>query len=176
MANVDNPHGLMSLGKTLSGGHPQIEEFLKAVGYGTAIFPGDAVNQVADGSIDKSATPGTTAYSGVALTGGAASTATAHICIVSPDAVFEAQDDGDSATLAATDIGLNANLILGAGSASLNRSGHEVDTSTAAVTATLDVKILRLFKIPTVQNDWGINVRLEIAFNKHRMAPGVVGI
>src|SRR5512139_1552657 len=93
MANVDNPHGLRPLARTLSGGMPWVQLFTKAVGYATAIFQHDAVNQVADGSIEASATPGTTLYSGVALNYGAASTATEHLVITSPDAIFEAQDD-----------------------------------------------------------------------------------
>ncbi len=94
MANVDFPHGIRPLGISLSGGPGTIEQFSKVVGYGTAIFVHDAINRVADGSIEASATPGTTLYSGVALDYGKASTATDHLCITNADALFEAQGDG----------------------------------------------------------------------------------
>jgi len=174
MPNVDNPHGLNLLGRTLAGGLPTIESFNKAVGYGTAIFIGDAVARAADGSIDKAITPGTTNYSGVALNHGAASTATAHLVVTSPDSLFECQDNNDTDGFAAVDMGLNVNLELNAGSASTQLSGHELDESTAAGTATLDVKLLRLFGNPN--NDYGAFGRYEIVFNKHRMANAIAGI
>jgi len=171
MSNVDNPHGLRSLMRTLSGGLPLIEEFDKAVGYGTAIFMNDAVNRAADNSIEASATPGTTLYSGVSLNYGAASTATKHQVIVSPDALFEAQADG---SLALADMGLNANLILGAGSTTTLQSGHEINSATEAVTASLDVHLLHKLNVP--DNDYGDYVRVEIVFNKHRMNSVAVGV
>ena len=74
MANVDNPHGLHSLGRTIDGGCPYIQRLQKDASEGTAIFIGDAVNREADGNIEAaSATPGTTLYSGVSLNHGAAS-------------------------------------------------------------------------------------------------------
>lgn len=171
MANIDAPHGLRPLGVTLSGGCPVLSTFSKAAGYGTAIFRGDAVNRVASGSIEASATPGTTLYSGVSLNYGAASTATEHTVITSPDAIFEAQADG---SLAEADMGLNANLVLNAGSALTRQSGHEIAAASAAVTATLDVKLLRKLAVPN--NEYGANVRIEIAFNKHRLNPAVAGV
>lgn len=172
MANVDNPHGLRSLMRTLSGGCPTIDQFAKAVGYGTAIFIGDAVNRVADGSIEASATPGTTLYTGVALNHGAASKATTHLVITSPDAIYEAQDEGTG--VAAADEGLNANLVLNAGSATTKISGHEINGATKATTATLDVKLLKLLDVP--DNAAGSNARVEVMFNKHRMAMAVAGV
>lgn len=172
MANNNNPHGLRSLGVTLSGGAPVLEVFSKVVGYGTAIFRGDAVNRVADASIEASATPGTTAYSGVSLNYGAASTATDHVCVIDPFALFEAQSNG---SLVAADMGLNANLTLGAGSTSTKLSGHQIDASTKATTATLDVHLLRSLRVP--ENDITSNyARIEVIFNKHRMQSGVAGV
>lgn len=174
MANRDNPHGLHSLGRTLAGGMPYVEQLLKAVGYGTAIFIGDAVNRVADGSIEASATPGTTNYSGVALNHGAASTATDHLVITSADALYEAQDNAATDGIAAADLGLNANLQLNAGSATTQLSGHEINETGADVTDTLDVHLLRLYAAP--DNAHGAWARIEIVFNKHRMNPSRVGV
>ena len=148
MANRDNPHGLRSLGRTLSGGCPYVTELSKAVGYGTTIFINDAVNRVADGSIEASATPGTTIYSGVSLTHGILSTATDHLVIISPDAVYEAQDNAATDGLVAADMGLNANLVLNAGSTTTLISGHEINETGAAETNTLDVHLLQLYDAP----------------------------
>lgn len=171
MANVNNPHGLMPIMRTLGGGPAATQVMKKAVGYGTAIFQWDAVNRVADGSIEASATPGTTLYSGVALNHGAASKATEHIVIISPDMVYVAQADG---SLVEADMGLNANLVLTAGNAALLRSKHQINAATEADTNSLDVKLLQRYEVP--ENDWGNYVRLEVVFNKHRMAPGVAGV
>lgn len=172
MPNVDNPHGLRPLMRTLGGGFPTVAKFSKAVGYATAIFMWDAINRVADGSIEASATPGTTLYSGVALEHGAASKATRHLSIVSPDAVFEAQDEGTG--IAAADVGLNANLVLNAGNANTLVSGHEINGATKAATATLDLKIIELLADPN--NAFGANGRFQVVINKHRMHPAVAGV
>ena len=173
MANTNNPHGLRSLGTTMAGGVPEILYFEKIAAYATAIFRGDAVNEVADGSMEASATPGTTLYSGVSLNYSAASTLADHAIITSLDCLFEAQGDG-SGTLAKVDRGFNANLVLTAGNALTKVSKHQIAESTKAVTATLDVKLRRLLAVP--DNDYGANARFEITFNKHRNAPGVAGV
>jgi hypothetical protein len=172
MANVDNPHGLSPL-YVLSGGPVQTELFKKAVGYGTAIFRGDAVNRVADGSIEASATPGTTLYTGVALDYGAPSKATTHIVIVGMDQVYEAQGDG-SGTLDEADMGLNCNLVLTAGNAATKQSKHQLAESTKQTTSTLDVHLLKALATP--DNAYGANARIEFLFNKHRLAMGVAGV
>jgi hypothetical protein len=179
MANVDFPHGLRPLGICLSGSPAVLlQELAKAVGLATAICVFDAVARLADGSISSRAadiTPGTTLYSGVALNYGAASLATNHTVIVSPDAIFEAQgDDGAAGTLDAADMGLNCNLLLTAGDTTTKLSKHEIDASEKDVTNSLDVKLLGLLNVP--DNAYGAQARIEIAFNKHRMAPGVAGL
>jgi len=175
MANVNNPHGLAWLGICISGGPAMLEQFEKDASEAAAIYPGDAVNQEADGNIEaNSATPGTTLFSGVALDHGAALTLTKHRVIVSPDAIFEAQSDDDATGLVAADAGLNANLILGAGNATTLKSGHEIDTSTKATTATLDVKLRKLLAVEG--NAYGEFARFEIMFNNHRNAYAVAGV
>lgn len=175
MANLNAPHGLQAVGTT-HGGPYEIEEFGKVVGY-TAIFIGDAVNRVADGSIEASATPGTTLYSGVSLNYGPTLTVTNHQVIISPETIFEAQDDNDTDGFAAADMGLNTNLNVAsvAGSTLTGISGHQIDEGSINTTNTLDVHLRRLF--PISGNAYGANSRIEITFNKHRMAPAsVVGV
>ena len=176
MANVDNPHGLRPLMRTLGGGPPTAQLMQKDSSEGAGIFIWDAVNREADGNIEaNSATPGTTLYSGVNLGPfGAASTATSHLIQISPDAVFEAQDNADTDGFAAADMGLNVNIELNAGSATTNISGHELDESTATTTNTLDLHMLALLNVP--DNAEGSHSRVEVIFNKHRMNPAVAGV
>lgn len=175
MANVDNPHGLFPIGRTLSGGFPLIQKMVKDSSEAAAIFQWDAVNREADGNIEaNSATPGTTLYSGVALNYGAAATQTEHLVAVSPDALFDIQDNNDTDGIAEADLGLNANIELNAGSATSLISGHELDESTANTTNSLDLHILG--KVNDPSNAFGAWCRLLVIFNKHRMAPGVAGV
>jgi hypothetical protein len=171
MPNLNNPNGLRSLGITLSGVSPTTNLYVKLAAYATALFRGDAVNRVASGPIEVSATPGTTTYQGVNLNFGAASTATDHIVVDDPNALFTAQM---SLALAAADIGKNANLLLSAGNAATKQSRHAVNSTGIAATATLDVKLLRLLSDPT--NELGDYGRVVLVFNKHRMNPGVLGV
>lgn len=83
-----------------------------------------------------------------------------------PDLVFEVQEDGVGATLAATDMGLNADLVYThSGSTTTGRSGAELDISTKATTNTLQLKILRLVNRSDVE--LGVNGKLEVAINLH---------
>jgi hypothetical protein len=174
LPNVDFPHGFQPVGRTQAGGSIEIEYFNKVVGHGTAVFPGDLVAQVADGSIQPGGTPGTTVYTGVALNYGAASTATRHVVAAQPDAIFEAQDDDGTTGIVAADMGANANAIFGAGDTVRRISGHEIDQDTAGTTATLDLKLLRLHK--AIENDFGPHARIEVLINRHRRAYGSAGV
>lgn len=175
MANVDNPHGLRPLMRCVDGGFPLTEQFDKDASEGTAIFMWDAVNRENDGNIEAaSATPGTTLYSGVSLNYGAASTLTSHLVIVSPGAIFEAQDNADTNGFDAADMGLNANIELNAGSATTLLSGHEIDESTLNTTNSLDLHLWKLLDVP--DNAAGSYSRVVVTFNKHRMALGVAGV
>lgn len=172
MPNVNNPHGFSPVGYVLGGGPPALVQFSKAASYGTALYPGDLVHQVADGTIESnSATPGTTRYSGVNLNWGPASTKTEHLVIVDPKCVFEAQANGP---IAADDLGLNANALLGAGDAAALKSGHQINASTKNTTASLDLKLLRLH--PVAGNEFGEYARIQVVINKHRLNPEVAGV
>lgn len=173
MANVDNPHGLAFVGMD-GPGFPWKQYLAKAVGYGTAVFQQDAVQRVADGSIQSGGTPGTTLISGVAQDYGAASTATNHNVIVSSDALFEAQDNSATDGIAAADLGLNANLQYNAGSTTTLISGHEINETGAAVTASLDVHLCELLNQP--DNAHGAWARIIIKINAHRYGFAAVGV
>lgn len=170
-ANVNNPHGLRPVLRTQSGGAPQAEQFSKAVGYAYAIFKWDPVTELA-GVLNGPAsgiTPGTTRFLGVSLNWAAASVASTHQVIVSPDAIFEAQGDGTGgANVAAAKMGYNANLNVASvagGGVTRDNSGVQFVESTIATTSTFDVRLLQLLSDPT--NAYGAYGRCEVKFNKH---------
>jgi hypothetical protein len=171
MANVNNPHGLRPLGRTLSGGFPTVESYQKAVGDAQALYIFDAISRAA-GYVTGTSTPGTTLYTGVNLLAGIASTLTDHLVMISPDAMYEAQA-AEALTIAK--MGYNANLLLSAPAVTTPASagytgisGHVLNT--AIVTNTLDVHIHRLFSAS--DNAFGAYQRLEISFNKHALVAG----
>jgi hypothetical protein len=174
MANRDNPHGLAPLMRTLSGGFPSVREYSKDADEATALFINDVVSRDDDNNLADGGTPGTTTFQGVNLVHGAAATLTKHLVMDSPDALFEAQDDADTDGFAEADMGLNCNLVFGAGSATTLISGHELDEATINTTNSLDVHLLRKLDVP--DNAYGSHVRVEIVFNKHRLNPGVAGV
>lgn len=175
MANTDRPHGFRPLGVNIDGGRSVVMEYSKDVSEGSAIFIWDLVNMEADGNIEAaSATPGTTRFLGVSLNNGAALTATKHLVVVSPNALFEGQDNNDTDGIAAADIGLNSNAELNAGSATTLVSGHEIDESSAATTATLDLRLVKLHDVP--DNAHGAFARIEVTINKHFFNKEVAGI
>ncbi len=91
-----------------------------------------------------------------------------------PQIVFEVQEDSVGGALVADDIGQNASVIQAAGSTNTGYSGAELDTSTAAVTATLDLQILRLVDRP--DNALGANAKVLVRLNNHQFVDGTLGI
>jgi hypothetical protein len=94
----------------------------------------------------------------------------------SPDLVLETQEDAVGGALAATSVGLNANIIVGSGSATTGQSGMELDSNTAATTNTLPLKIVGF--VPRVDNEPGVaNAKVMVTFNTHayKATTGVTG-
>ena len=83
-----------------------------------------------------------------------------------PDAIYEIQEDGVGATIAAGDIGLNADIVVAAGSATTGMSGMEVDIESKLTTATLQVKILGL--VDRADNELAANAKLLVKINNHQ--------
>lgn len=84
-----------------------------------------------------------------------------------PDLVFEIQEDAVGGALAAADVGLNADLIAGTGSAITGLSAFQLDTSTKATTNTLQLRILG-FK-QAVDNEIGANAKVLVTINLHAL-------
>lgn len=91
----------------------------------------------------------------------AASTDTHALVEHHPDALYEIQANG---TVAATDIGANANLIAGTAGNGYKRSGWMLDTASMTTTATLQVRIVGLARRP--DNEFGPNAVLLVRINQ----------
>jgi hypothetical protein len=168
-----------------------------ASGYGTALFKGDPVTILADGTLGI-ATPGSAlvgVFWGVQFvpaTGGlpvnspnwVASTATLGaqralaFVIDDPDVLFTVQETnaagaaGTPLTLA--DVGLNANMRIGTGNAVTGVSGASLNNESEAVTATLDVNIIELD--PEPGNVVGNFANWIVRLNNHRFRGGTAGL
>jgi hypothetical protein len=173
MSNVNNPFGLRPVMRTMAGGNPNVFGYAKAAAYSHAIFKWDPVTQLA-GVLNGPAsgmTAGTTRPIGVALAYSLASLAATMLVMDDPGAIFCVQGDGSGSggnIIDATTVGYNANLNYtgtAGGGVTRDNSGVQLTESTIAVTATLDVRILRLHQDPT--NAYGLNGIVEVVFNKH---------
>lgn len=101
---------------------------------------------------------------------------TARACFVCDDAdvVFEMQEDSVGSDLAATSIGLNVSPVFGAGSATTGISGAEIDTSTAATTQGLQLRIVGLADKP--DNEIGANANWLVTINQHSFGANTAGV
>jgi hypothetical protein len=170
MANVDFPHGLNPVGRTITGGQPLIQQVPKDAS-ATVVYIHDCVQRDADGYVSAGvATP----IVGVALHYSAATTAENLLVICSPGAIFEAQDNADTDGTAQADIGSNANIEANAGSSTTLISGHELDESSYNTTATLHVHLMELFKDPL--NAAGANARVLVCFNAAAYGSQTTGV
>ena len=165
--NADRPHGFPPVDSFVE--RPgYFRNYTKVVGYGTALGIYDLVQLQAAGdglSVEQGAAGGP--FLGVGYKHSLASTAdTIPVELLARDNVCEAQTDG---TLAAADAGLKTDIIVAAANAATGMSQMEVDDSTEATTATLDVFLLRPY--PAIDNDvtqansrWLVNVHdIQIA-------------
>lgn len=92
-----------------------------------------------------------------------------------PELVFECQEDGATTPIAAASVGLNATLTgLTSGSTTTGLSSIEIDSNTVAVTATLDVQVLRL--VQREDNAIGEFAKWLVKLNNHQFVDGATGI
>jgi hypothetical protein len=101
---------------------------------------------------------------------GAASTVRYPLVCHGQDVLFEVQEDGVGGAIAAADIGLNADIIVAAGSSYTRKSGVMLDTSTKATTATLALRIKGLAQRP--DNEMGTNAKVLVTLNNTTETPG----
>ncbi len=97
-----------------------------------------------------------------------------YIAVVDdPDVIFRIQEDGVTTPVAEASVGLNAEIIVGAGVAATGISGMELDSDTVAATATLPLRILRLD--PAEDNALGAYADWLVLLNTnyHRNTTGI---
>ena len=195
MANIDAAFGLRPIAKVGSapGGTTGTTKYSIADNQSTAIFTGDPVKYKNDGTVEVATasdafcgvfmgcfyTDPTTSkptfrnYFPASLSPGDAIAFVAD----DPDQMFVVQQDSDGSNLVAADLNLNANLIFGTGSTTTGMSGVEIDSSTGAVTATHQVRLIAFYDTPS--NDaTANNSDLVVKINNHSLngGTGTVGL
>jgi hypothetical protein len=188
--NVNSPFGFRPMLFNLDGGPSRVSQYCKLVGDTYAIFCNDLVTKVASSAVPLeggtpapgcksgyNGTPGTSLWLGSSLNYGLASTQTFHSIIDSPTAVFIAQTDSsvvEDETIAA---GKNANLSIAVGGSTTvaKLSGMQINTSSIATTAGLDLRLLNAYdEYPNVDNL--ANEIFEVVIMKHQYAMGSAGV
>lgn len=188
MANTNLPRGLVPLrdagSKVETGG---LEMYYVPASDATALFIGDPV--VKAGSADAAGVASVTRAAaagpitgvvqgfvpnGTTDTAGyrAASTAAYVLVRTDPNTLFEIQDT--AGTIAAADIGLNANMTVTTGSTSTKRSAVVLDAATKAATATLALKIVGLS--PRPGNGFGAYAKVLVKINNSTEANASAGV
>ena len=199
MANIDAAYGLRPIGKVGSGVQNMgTTMYTIEDNYGTAIFKGDHVLQ-SGGYVIKGTASGATIlgvfngcfyidptskkptysnyYPGsINVTSAGSISGSTNIDAYiydDPYMLFEAQCDG---TLAKTDIGKNTDTVLTAGSTVNGLSKNEIDDSTEATTAGLQVKIIGITKDPENDDASSANANWYVMFNEHvKLGTGITG-
>ncbi len=190
MANVDKPFGLRPLGNLSATGSQKQYGYEIADDQSGAIYQGDLVT-VYDGYLVKFAPATHTAAVGVfngcnyidPSTGkptwknyypGSVNITQGKIVadvIDDPSQLFIVQVDE---SVAQTDVGKNADVVGTGGSTTTGVSSMELDSSTIAKTAALNLKIVGLWDVPG--NAYGTNAVVVVKINEHLYgSAGVAG-
>ena len=91
-----------------------------------------------------------------------------------PNLIFEAQDASGGTPLTIDDIGLNINVVVGAGSTVSGQSGMELNNATEATDLALDLKLTGFVNAP--DNAVGEHAKYFVRINRHRYANQIVGV
>lgn len=191
MANADCARGFIPR-RGLSGQpyNASVMQFSTASGDSTAIFIGDPVklsgtsqtingqvfadvDQAATGDVVVGVVVGVLQDTRDSLTYRAGSTVRILLVETNPNTVFEIQEVSGGTALAAADIGLNANFVVGSGSTVTGYSGVELNNSGEASTNTLDLQIVGL--VNRADNEVGEHAKWLVRINRHQFANQVAG-
>lgn len=191
MANADTPFGLRPV-RYLSGSpyNGSFNLYSTAAGDGTAIFIGDPVtlsgtsqtingrtymdvDQAATGNIIVGVVIGVLPVTRDSTVHREASTQRLLMVCDDPNVLFEIQEVSGGTALAANDMGLNADFVVAAGSATTGMSGVELNNASEAATATLDLLLVGLVSRP--DNAVGEHAKWLVRINRHQYANQVVG-
>lgn len=165
MSNPNNPFGF-DLSKN-EGKAARVRYYDKGA---NAIYPGDVLTLIAAGKADVSA-------AGDKVLGVAAeykSAASTDKVAVYDDPEEEFIVQVSAGYVDPTDVGQNANIVATAGDSTLKESNHAIDSTTFAVTATLQFKIMGLYVHG--DNASGTNAIIRVKPNNHFFNAGVAGI
>ena len=185
MANANTAFGLKPV--RMLDGSPYngcVDMFYVPSSVATAIFVGDPVklggSADAAGVASVALCAATDTITGVvvgfadaasmALGYGAASTIRYPLVAHGQDILFEVQEDGVGGAIAAADIGLNADIVVAAGSTVTKRSGVMLDTSTKNTTATLGLRIRGISQRP--DNALAEFAKVLVSLNDTTESPG----
>lgn len=91
-----------------------------------------------------------------------------------PNLLFEIQEDAVGGALASTNVGQNIDLIAGSGNTTTGLSGFQADSSTAATTNTLQLRIEGFVR--RADNAIGANAKILVRLNKPQEAPAIAGV
>lgn len=200
MANVSRINGLRPIGHTNgSNWNGKVTKYWIAAADGTATFVGDLVKLSGTANADGTLMSVVQAAAGNTPVGVVVGfepnpdsltqvhrTASQNIAsqdagrwvYVADDAdlVCEVQEDAVGGALAITNVGQNADVIVGSGSATTGQSGMQLDSSTANTTSTLVLRILGFMSRP--DNEVGVaNAKMKVAFNVHQYGSvGTTGV
>lgn len=194
MANADLPRGLQPRRHQSSAPfNDALERFYVPATDATALYRGGLVKLA--GSADANGVPTVTGNvaTGDSIVGvvmgfepqsradlvlyRAASTAMYVLVNTDPDVMWEVQEDSDGAALAATSVGMVADLTgFTAGNTTTGRSSIEIDSSTATATSTgtEDVQILKLVQKP--DNEIGAQAKWLVRLLNHQYANDAAGV
>lgn len=190
MANTSSLRGLIPVRSFARSGFANaLRRYSVPASYATALFVGDPViktgtadalgysevNAAANGGFITGVVVGFEDPASMLLGYGAASTIRAVLVDDDPESLFEIQEDAVGGALPLASVGMNADLISAAGSTYSRASGWQLDSSTAAVTATLQVKIVE-FQHREDNEIATANAKILVKINKHTELAGVVGI
>lgn len=194
MANADKPNGFTPIG-TLSGAdyHGKMRRVAFAAGDAVAAYVGDLVKLT--GTVDATGKIPVVAQSaagdasiGVLVSldfdasdeGGlmtpltrAASTARTGQVLFGQDVLYKIQEDSDTNAIEITEAGFNCNMIVGTAS-DVTGSGMELDSTSAATTSTLNVRLHHVFDSP--DNVLGDNAEWVVSINASQEALNQTGV
>jgi hypothetical protein len=200
MNGVNAPFGFTPVRK-LDGSAWSVSQnqYYIASGYNTAIFTGDPVTMLSDGTIGigvagspclgifagckyYSSTPDSSGHrwqfkpNWVANTTVPAGTVVEALVIDDPNTVFSAQETNGSGAagtpLALADRNLNINFLIGSGNAATGQSTSSINNASEADTATLNMKILDLAPFPAGTNPVGSFAVWLVTWNNHLFKGG----
>jgi len=188
MANVDAAFGLIPVacqGQTNNNGGQS--QYPIGDTQTTAIFTGDPVKYKSDGTIEVAAAtnPLLGVFGGCFYTDPTTSKPTwspyfpatlapgdaKAFVWDNPMQTFMAQQDSVGGNIVAANLNENADLVFGAGNTTTGVSGVEIDSSSADVTATLQVRLIDFYAVPS-NNTTANNSIFVVKINNSSMMAG----